>query len=123
MKKNKSTAFMPMFLGKYGKYSKWIEAQAKHETSNFTSRAFKELNNAFGMKHASKRKQLGIDSGDVYRKYSSLSESIQDLVLWFKDQNFPIDLNSPSDYAMELKNRGYYTDSYQNYYNGIKSFL
>jgi len=100
----------------------YIEAQAKHETGNYTSRAYLENNNLFGMKNATKRKQLG-KYAEPYRKYLTDRESIRDLLIYFDYVKFPKSVSSAEQFAQELKNRAYYEDTVSNYTNGIKRFL
>lgn len=111
-------------LGRYKKLSSFVEAQAKHETGNFSSEVFKRANNAFGMKNASVRDQLGKEvENDVYRHYKSLTESIKDLALWMDFTNFPDQVDSLETYVDELKKRKYFEDTTSNYLNGMKRFL
>lgn len=116
---NKPKTSTKILRSKYRKLRKFIEAQARHETGNYTSRAYKENNNLFGMKHASKRKQLGADTGDTYRMYQDPSESIEDLILYFDAVDFPTDIETLQEYAEELKIRNYYEDSTYNYFRGL----
>lgn len=120
-KKSEEDIFSPLDGTKYQSMKPLIEAQAKHETGKYTSRAFIENNNLFGMKNAYKRQQLGINKrGDQYRLYSDPTESVKDLLLYFDYVNFPV-VTDAATYAKELKNRSYYEDSIRNYYEGLRA--
>jgi len=117
-------------------------AQAYHETGGFTSRAYLEQNNLFGMKEAKVRETTDIDSGMMvsddrgmetiaadkvgYSEYQNLEDSAEDMLFYLEDQNFPIIVfgNKPKkefieEYANELKRRKYFQDSVSNYVNGM----
>lgn len=107
----------------YAPLQKFIIAQSKVESANYSSDLFKRSNNAFGMKNATQRGQLGYSvAGTDYRYYNSLSESINDFVLWLNYTNFPIvtDVNS---YARALKDRGYFESSQADYIKALNSWL
>jgi len=100
-----------------------IVAQSKVESGNYSSDLFLRANNAFGMKNASRREQLGEkETGTDYRKYSSLSESIQDFILYLNAVKFPtvFDVNS---YVRELKKRGYFESSQSDYIKAMNSWM
>lgn len=115
--------------------AKLIVAQARHETGNYTSNIFKLNNNLFGMKYvkqplATKGSASPKSEGDFYARYSSVGDSVKDLI----DRNYalsrggvsPDQLKSASDsldFATKLKARGYYGDTISNYANGLKSAL
>ena len=110
-----------------------IVAQAKHETGNFSSNIFREANNAFGMGVPAFRKSLRNGSftnkkGEVFSKYETVFDSAKDLLLWFDSQKFPVVNPSGNtldvfEYAAALRNRRYYTDSFENYVNGLRRWL
>jgi len=117
-------------------------AQAYHETGGFTSRAYLEQNNLFGMKEAKVRETTDIDSGMLisddrgmetiaadkvgYSDYQNLEDSAEDMLFYLEDQNFPVIVfgNKPKkefieEYAKELKRRKYFQDSVENYVMGM----
>lgn len=101
-----------------------IVAQAKHETNNFTSHVFKKHRNAFGMKEACHRKQLGTqEPNSTYRTYKSIAQSAKDLVLLYEHNNLNPNINTAHWFAEELRNDGYYTADIDQYSNGIDRFL
>lgn len=114
---------------RYKSLASYIEAQARHETGNFTSNLFLNANNLFGMTVPKKRYHLGFPSGILsedkteYLGFKNSDESIADLLLWFDNQNFPTSVNGADEYARELKARGYYTAPYSEYLNGLNRFL
>lgn len=110
--------------------SKWlslapyIEAQARHETGNYTSRLANENNNLFGMKKPLQRAFFGTGSDPAgYAIYSSPQDSIRDLLEWFRYNNFPGSVSGSAQYVAELKKRKYFEDSQFNYLKGINSHL
>lgn len=113
---------------KYLKYSDWIIAMARHESGSFTSILFEKNRNAFGMGIPSKRTFLGkpsdlIVEGQPMAKYESIKQSTEDFLELLKYNNFPTNLTSVRQFAQELKNDGYYTDSVDNYTAGLERWL
>jgi flagellum-specific peptidoglycan hydrolase FlgJ len=107
-----------------GSLTRYIIAQSKHETANFTSDVFKRANNAFGMKNPHIRNSVGfVVEGDSYRHYSSFAESVKDLLLWMEFTNFPQRVDGVFDYVSALNQRGYFEDSLENYLEGVKRWL
>lgn len=100
-----------LLLSKYGKYAGWIEAQARHESANYTSQVYKRANNPFGMKNPSKRKSLGyVVQGDPYRHYKNIGEAIRDYVLYLEYFKVPTNINSAKSYFALLQDQGYAED-------------
>lgn len=115
-----------------------IVAQTKHETGNYTSDAFRLLNNAIGYSwSASSDWQLPdpgfiADNGAPLGDYATVQDSVHELTHWIRrrqdDGSFPADLStitSAGDYAAHLKNasHAYYQDSITNYTNGILRYF
>lgn len=116
--------------GKYNKtdYRKWIEAIAKHETANYTSRLYKEANNLFGMGMPSIRPTLATPSGiqiegQEMARYPSKQDSIKDFLLWLNYQNCPDTFTGPDQLIQFMKDRSYFTESYENYLKGVESWM
>lgn len=108
---------------KYKDLTKYIIAQAKVETGDFSSRLFVVHNNLFGMKNASKRFQLGEPvQGSDFRYYANEKESIEDFLLYLDYVKFPIEVNSLADYVTELKARSYFEEPVNEYLLLMKSF-
>ena len=112
-----------------------LVAQAKHETGNFTSKFFKQYNNAFGYTYVpGARYQSGggtiADNGQPIAQYPGVKESVYEIIDWIyrrrSEGKFPNDLTTittPEQYGQLLKNSGYYGDTLQNYVNGLKKFF
>jgi hypothetical protein len=126
LRKKKSTNSLFDYLDKtkFSSLKKYIIAQSKVESANYNSALFLRSNNPFGMKNASKRNQLGFAvSGDPYRHYNSVLEAIQDFTLYLDYVGFPLSVNSPEQYAGNLKRRGYFESDVNDYSNALKSWL
>ena len=115
---------------KYNKsdYRRWIMAQAQHETGNFNSRLSKDFNNLFGMGVPKDRPFLGYGSGIVTEgmeraAYATPAQSVADYIEWLDYTNFPVNITDPGTFVNELKKRKYFTDSTDNYLNGMNNFL
>ena len=111
LRKAKPNNSLWLLLSKYRKYADWIEAQARHESANYTSQVYKRANNPFGMKNAEKRKQLGKKlDGDVYRHYRNIGEAIQDYILYLKEFKVPSNIGTAKSYFALLQQQGYAQD-------------
>lgn len=114
--------------------SNLVTAQARHESANFTSPLFLSDNNAFGYDYTGNANQVGPSlrshGGNYYAKYSSLENSVDEIVDWIyrraREGKFPANLatiQSPNDYATLLKNSKYFEDDVTNYQNGLTRWL
>ncbi|MGB8705119.1 MAG: glucosaminidase domain-containing protein [Gillisia sp.] len=110
-----------LLLGKYRNLRKILIAQARHETGDFTSRAYHENHNLFGMGNANVRKQLGYKGLDQYRHYKNNDQSIRDMLLYLDSVNMPTDL-SVQEYVTALNNLGYFTAPFYEYFEGVKHY-
>jgi len=119
---------------KYKNLYPYIIAQAKHESGNFTSRVYRENNNPFGFKEARGRVQVGKRGLEApertkeglktyYWHYPSEKEAVKDLLTYFDKVGFPEAVNDVTEYASELKARGYFTAPISEYINGLKRFV
>lgn len=115
--------------------SSLIAAQAAHETGNFTSRFYREFNNAFGYSYYPGSKwQLPspgdiADNGAPIAAYRSIQDSTGEIIDWIKrrqkEGKFPGDLSTittPAQYAELLKKAGYYEDKLENYSRGLATW-
>lgn len=111
-----------------------IVAQAKHETGNFTSNAYRNNNNLFGYKYVKNgylQIAAGITSseGNAYAAYASIEDSVRVVCFWIRKRQsegkFPADLSglTAASYAQYLKSAGYYGDTVANYTKGLQKFL
>jgi len=100
-----------------------VEAIAKHETGNYTSRVYKENNNLFGMKNP-KRRQTTSKGADYnnYAIYDNIDDSVEDFILWFKFHKAQISEDLEQTVRF-MKDKGYFEDSFENYFNGTKRWL
>jgi len=105
-----------------------LQAQAIHETGNFTSRLFLEQNNVFGMKVPSIRKTLNIapltgGMGTGFSIFLGIDDSVKDMLLYLDHFNIPLDLADPFLYAQILKDKNYYEDPVEVYFKGLANGL
>lgn len=112
--------------------AKFIVAQSKHETGNYTSRFFTIGNNAFGYSYVPGAKwQLdkggpNADNGVPIAQYASVQNSVHEITDWIKRRKqsgtFPANLaeiDTPEKYAWYLKQAGYYQAPYDLYANAL----
>ena len=103
---------------------KLLQAQAIHETGNFTSRLFKENNNVFGMKIPQQRQTLNIAPGNQqFSRFASIDDSIKDMLLYLDHFRIPLDQEDPFRYAQILKDKNYYEDPVEVYFKGLVNGL
>lgn len=107
----------------------YIVAQAKLETNNFTSNAYLNEHNMFGMGNATKRDQRGksstqtYDGGRLIRSYVWDIGSLKDLLDYFEAVNFPTTVTGTTQYAAELKKRNYFTSDELAYKKGLDQYV
>lgn len=105
----------------------FITAQAMHETGYkgyyFNSPVMYRNKNLFGMKHPSVRET--VSKGDLkgYAFYDSYEDSVKDYALWWKAREMPAEYATFKDFVKGLKDKGYFTDSFLNYSNGVGKAL
>lgn len=120
--------------GGYPKSAHYWVGVARHETDGYTSPLFMSARNTFGMMQPRKRPttSLGpvIASEGSFASFDSVKSATEDLLLWLKYNNFPDvaggdqnDLNGLRTLVDAMKAKGYFTDSVDNYYNGVKRQL
>lgn len=120
MKNNKKPIESDRLLfSRWGQMAKLIEAQARHETGNYTSDLFKRGNNVFGMRIAKKRPFVRSGISNDYSTYKDIDQSIEDWLLWAEFTNFPTNLKTVVQYVDALFVRGYFTDNWINYSKGM----
>lgn len=111
-----------------------LVAQARHETGDFTSRFFRENNNAFGYAYfPGSNYQIGAgdlaDNQQPIATYGSIEDSTKEVIDWiwrrFRRGEFPdpASIKTTDDYAAALKSAGYYGDTLTNYARGLKRFF
>jgi len=103
---------------------KLLQAQAIHETANFTSRLFKENNNVFGMKIPQVRQTLNVaPDNQQFSQFVSIGDSIKDMLLYLKHFRIPLNQNDAFMYAQILKDKNYYEDPVEIYFKGLVNGL
>jgi hypothetical protein len=101
----------------------YISAQADHETGGFTSRLALDQNNVTGMNIPKQRPFVGFKDSGPYMRYKDWNQSIEDLLLWMNYTGFPVYVADSRQYVQELKKRGYFEDTEQNYIAGVNNAL
>lgn len=103
--------------------AKTSQAIAIHESGWFSNRISKENHNPWGMKGVSKRPttQIGVDK-QGFGIYRNFQDAVDDFILYLQDWKYPKDQSSISMVTM-MKDKGYYEDSFQNYWNGVQRAL
>lgn len=114
---------------KYAALKPYLIAQAKHESDIFRSELYQKMNNAFGMQRPDFRDTLDLRTktliveGEEMANFASPTDSVRDQLLWLEEFNFPESVDSAYQFAKEMKDRGYYTDSIENYWPAIERHL
>lgn len=114
--------------------AKFVVAQARHETANYTSNVFKRTNNLFGMKFVNQKLAISDNKkspeGDYYAHYRSPQDSADDAIGRLFNITMrgvsPTQLKNaktPEEYSNLQKQRGYFGDKVDIYIKGIKSAL
>lgn len=103
--------------------AKLLTAQAMHETGNFTSRLYKEQNNLFGMRHPTVRDTLSLEMRNGYATFARLEDSVQDMLLYYKEFNLTPSWKEPAQFVKEIRAKGYFEDNYLPYFNAVRSHL
>lgn len=103
------------------KIARYLVAQSRFETGDFTSPLCRLYNNYFGMKWASWQ---NVASQMQWAYPSDLADSIRVQIGWLKRTNFPKDVSNLKEFVSELKARKYFgNESSEVYYNGLNSKL
>lgn len=108
------------------KLIRWWTAIAKHETAGFTSRVYREGNNLFGMKlpRGTTTAVGELPYGERQAIFRNITDSAKDQLLYMtKRFNYPADFASFLDLVTYMKQRGYFEDSLENYYNAARKWL
>jgi len=118
---------------KFRRLYKYVQAQAKHETGNYTSNLYRNGHNMFGMHFPRVRPTVAdrgaLDTTDAvgagldWAVYKSDYLSVIDFLLWWEFSRGPVSFSSVESYVAFLKSKGYFTAGEQAYVNGMKRFL
>ncbi len=103
--------------------AKILTAQAMHETGVFKSRLYREQNNLFGMRHPEIRETLSTGDIDGWANFATLEDSVNDLLLYFKEFGLKPTWKEPNTFVKAIKEKGYFEDAYIPYYNAVRSHL
>lgn len=122
-----------LLTSKYRELAKYVEAQARHESGNYTNTLTKRYNNIFSMRKPYVRPQISVgDSGTIstidndstkWQVYSNYTQAIEDLMLWMDYTRFPKTVGSVDDYSREMRARGFYTAPLSQYTEGMRKQL
>jgi hypothetical protein len=105
-------------LGFTTQQASFITAQAGHETGDFKSVIFKENNNCFGMKFPSIRKTFATGTNHGHATFTSLTDCIQDFLLYYKFVKLLDTYSSIDAYVKALKDRKYFEADLNQYIAG-----
>jgi len=113
-------------------------AQSAHETNGWKSDIYIKNHNLFGMKMPHVRQTTAVKALNGYAYYNTIEDSAADMLFWlaYEHYDYSKDVmpNLPSlepnrttfiDQSINmfvtfLKDKGYFTDTISNYYNGVK---
>ena len=102
--------------------ARYICAQAAHETGDFKSKIFRLNNNLFGMKVPKIRKTTALYESNGHAVYENPESSVQDFIIYWKAQNYPMDFNSPDLFVEAIHKRGYFEADIREYKKGVNFF-
>lgn len=103
--------------------SKYLTAQAAHETANFQSTLFKENNNLFGMKLPKERNTFATGERYGHAVFESIGDSVLDFALYYKARKLKSVYPSLSAYIETIKKIGYFEAKLEDYKRGVGHFL
>jgi len=100
------------------KFPHIVLAQAKLESSNFSSHIFLENNNLFGMKEARSRANLAVGTKRSHAHYNNWQDSVLDYALYYSTYLYKI--RTEQEYYSYLSQ--YYAED-PNYVNALKKII
>ena len=101
--------------------SRYITAQAAHETANFTSTVFRNANNLFGFKYTGHKTEVG--SYGAYGKYKTIEDSVKRYVSYYTVKGYPAEFPSPEIFIRTLKDNKYFEAPEAEYIKAVRYFL
>lgn len=119
-------AIVYVIISEYRQLLRYMIAQAKVETDGFTSRVYLIDNNLYGMKVNSRPLEtpgLMSPEGNRYAHYRNDFDSIRDFVAWLRQTKFPTSVSGAEQYATEMKQRGYYGPSANQYAQNLNFWI
>lgn len=106
----------------------WIWAQWMHETGEFTSYVFKNLNNFSGLKQF-RANNTDLDclspEGDNYQYFPSQESYAKYFAFYLGlyEEDGIFEATTVEEFAIALKHGGYYGDSVENYTNALNYYV
>lgn len=98
----------------------WV-AISDFETGTWTSPLFKNYNNAFGMKQPVQRPTLSVGpTPSGFASFKSVSDSVDDLILYLKARNYPRDFYTLDDLIKYMKEKQYFEEPIDYYLKGVE---
>lgn len=112
----------------YANYIPWLIAQSKHETNNWRSSLFNNHKSLFGFKMSKRVEWDGYQGpqspeGDYYAGYKNYADSAQHYLNWLRYNGVSPDLDNLEDFIGVIRDKGFFTDTYENYLNGVRRFV
>jgi flagellum-specific peptidoglycan hydrolase FlgJ len=108
--------------------SELIIAQAKHESGNFKNSLTRNYNNIFSRLH-SKYDSMSIgnygyaEKRTGYAVYKSIDSATISQLQYFKRKKYSMKWSTVEEFAIELKQKRYYTDDINNYIRAMKKHM
>lgn len=114
-------------------FASMLLAQSIHETSYigsdklyhpFTSPVCLSNNNYFGMRNPVQRETTSQGDRNNYAFYSSMQDSVKDVILWHKAKNNPVsglgtDYEAVKKYVSDIKSHSYFEAKLTEYMSGV----
>jgi hypothetical protein len=101
----------------------WV-AISDHETGTWSSVAYRQGNNLFGMKvptHRESTRDGEIKVGsNIYSAYASRKKSVEDLVLYMEEFSYPFDFETSDELVTFMKSKGYFTADLEAYKKSVR---
>lgn len=101
----------------------WWVAVSAFETGNWTSALYNDAHNMFGMKQPQRRETLSIGEKNDFAAFRNNADSVGDLLLYMQEFNYPASFDSLESMVNFMKSKGYFEESVQMYFEGVKSRL
>lgn len=104
-----------------------LVAQSKHESGNYKN-GLTKYNNVFA-RHYHKNDTFATSAGakaeghSRFAKYPTLRSATLSQISYLKRKNYSFKWKSPSQFAKELKSKGYYEATVEDYTAALKSYM
>jgi hypothetical protein len=102
-------------------FAKYMTAQAAHETANFSSVLYLKNNSPWGFKYV---KNISISEGERngYAYYKDIAQAVDDYYRLARSWGFWTSVWNLEGFVKLLKEKNFFTDSFDNYYAGVSYF-